>query len=321
MSLIQIQKSDNKTSFYVFNHRLFTFKHKSKYRKIYEKRFKGLTEAEQRYILEQQFIQNTGYPLNLDNPQTFNEKIQWLKLYDHNPLMTICADKVAVRDYIKEKIGEEYLVPALGIYDKPEDIDFDKLPNRFVLKVNWGSGQNIIVKDKSQLDIAETRQKLAEWMKPESNHYYNFFEPCYKNIQSKAIAEKYLEQIDGQVYDYKFMCFHGKPHWILVCKDRGKNTVYENYDMDWNLFVPTPKSAKHATTEKPKHFDKMIEIAKKLSTPFPFVRVDFYYVSNKIYIGELTFMPNGGFNSYDREWNRKFGEWLDLNKVNSKHTN
>ena len=174
MSLIQVQKSDNKINLYICNHKVFAIKHKSEYRKIYEKRFKGLTETEQRYILEQQFIRNTGYPLNLDNPQTFNEKIQWLKLYDHNPLMTICADKVAVRDYIKEKIGEEYLVPALGIYDKPEDIDFDKLPNRFVLKVNWGSGQNIIVKDKSALDIEAAKKQLAEWMKPENNHYYDF---------------------------------------------------------------------------------------------------------------------------------------------------
>ena len=324
MKIFKIIKEGDKTNYYFLNHRFLTTKHKSKYSKIYAKRFKGLTEKEMRYCIEKQFMANTGFPLSLDNPQTFNEKLQYLKLYYHkhpNPLMTICSDKVAVRDYIKEKIGEEYLIPCLGVWDNPDDIDFEKLPNQFALKVNWGSGQNIIVKDKSTLDIEKTKKQLSEWMKPESNHYYDFFEPCYKNIQSKVIAEKYIEQIDGQVYDYKFMCFHGKPCWILACKDRGTKTVYENYDIDWNLFVPTPKSSAQATIEKPKHFDKMIEIAEKLSKPFPFVRVDFYEVSDKVYIGELTFVPNSGFNSYGKEYNDKFGVLLDLSKLNSEYVN
>ncbi len=315
MSLIfHIEKSDNKTSFYACNHKLFTIKHKSKYRKIYEKRFKGLTEAEQRYILEQQFIRNTGYPLNLDNPQTFNEKIQWLKLYDHNPLMTICADKVAVRDYIKEKIGEEYLVPALGIYDKPEDIDFNKLPNRFVLKVNWGSGQNIIVKDKSTLDIEAAKTQLAEWMKPENNHYYDFLEWAYKDIKPKIIAEKYIEQIDGKLLDYKFFCFNGKALYMQIDVDRQTNHMRSIYDMNFekqNFSIKYPIYSE--TIKKPKYFDKMKQLSELFAHDFSLLRVDWYEINNQLKVGELTFYSEGGQGCFEpKEWDYKLGELIEL---------
>ena len=140
--------------------------------------------------IKKQFKEALGYELNLENPKTYNEKLQWLKLYYHNPLMTKCADKYLAREYIKEKIGEEYLVPLIGVWDKVEDIDFNSLPKQFVLKVNWGSGQNIIVKDKSKLNIEETKNKLNGWLKPFSNHYYYSYEWQYKDIEPKIICEK-----------------------------------------------------------------------------------------------------------------------------------
>ena len=314
MSIFQLQKVDNKTNFYIFNRRILTIKHKSQYRKIYEKRFKGLSEAEQRYILEQQFIQNTGYPLNLDNPQTFNEKIQWLKLYDHNPLMTICADKVAVRDYIKEKIGEEYLVPALGIYDKPEDIDFDKLPNRFVLKVNWGSGQNIIVKDKSQLDIEATKKQLTEWMKLKNNHYYDCLEWCYKDIKPKILCEQYIEELDNSLIDWKIFCNYGKPIFLFLGIDRFKDLRFNFYDLDFKQ-LPFKQHYENSNKiiEKPDCFDKILQLAQKLTQDFIHARADFYIVKNKIYFGELTFYHFNGTEKFDPlEWDYKLGELIEL---------
>ena len=167
-------------------------------------------------IIKKQFKEALGYELNLENPKTFNEKIQWLKLYYHNPLITKCADKFKVRDYIKEKIGEEYLIPLIGVWDKVEDIDFASLPEQFVLKVNWGSGMNIIVKDKSKLDIEDTKKKLKKWINPFSNHYYYSFEYSYKHIEPKIICEKYIEQVDGDLFDYKLTCFNSKVIYIEV---------------------------------------------------------------------------------------------------------
>jgi len=207
----------------------------SKFDRIYSHRFDGLTQDEMRYCLEEQFRRYAGYKLNLDQPQTFNEKLQWLKLYYHrhpNQLLTVCADKVAVRDYIAKKIGEEYLVPCLGVWDNPDDIDFDKLPDRFVLKVNWGSGQNIIVKDKSALDIADTREKLRQWMKPESNHYFAFFEWPYKNIKPKIIAEKFLD-FGTDLLDYKIMCYNGQPKNLFVCSERFSGLKVTFFDLNW----------------------------------------------------------------------------------------
>ena len=158
--LKKVKEANGKRKIYLFGHKIFTYKRKqtkSRYDEIYAKRFEGLSEKEARSILEVQFERCTGKKLDLDNPKSFNEKIQWLKLYYRNPLMTKCADKIGVRDYIREKIGEEYLVPIIGIYKTPDEIDFETLPNRFVMKVNWGSGQNIIVTDKSKLDVKKAK--------------------------------------------------------------------------------------------------------------------------------------------------------------------
>ena len=167
----------------------------------------ALTERKKKEILNEAFTRKVGYPINWDNPQSMNEKIMWLKLNYQNPLITKCADKFAVKDYAAEIIGEEYIVPTIASWTNPDDIDFDALPDKFVLKVNWSSGYNIIVKDKSKLDIKQTREKLRSWIKPDRNSYYQYFNWGYKNMKPVIYAEKYIEQIEGQVYDYKFfMC-------------------------------------------------------------------------------------------------------------------
>ena len=299
--------------------KLFTYKKKptTEYEKIFFKRYDGLTEKEARYILETQFKKVMGYDLNLDNPQTFNEKLQWLKLYYRDSLMTKCADKYKVREYIKEKIGEEYLISILGVWNNPDEIDFEQLPNQFVLKVNWGSGQNIIVKDKSKLNIKEAKEKLKIWMRPEYNHYYTGLEWCYKDIKPKIICEKYIQQLNGDLYDYKFMCYNGKVENLFIVSDRFKHKYLDWYDKDYNflkferLYHNSPNGI-----PKPKNFEKLKELAEKLAKPFPFVRVDFYTFNDGIYFGELTFYPGNGMEPFNpQEWDLKLGNLLELKGV------
>lgn len=305
---------------YFMGVKIFSYqKHLTGFDAVYAKRFEGLTDKEIKYCLQELFQRFAGYKLNLDNPQTFNEKLQWLKLYHHrhpNPLMTKCADKVGVRDYIAEKIGAEYLVPCLGVWDNPDDIDFDKLPDRFVLKVNWGSGQNIIVKDKSKLDIADAREKLRQWMKPESNHYFAFFEWCYKDIKPKIIAEEYIEQMDGNLLDYKFFCFSGKPMYCQIDVDRFTNHTRCFYNMEYikqpfTILYPLYKGE----VSKPGCFPAMKKIAGILSEAFPHVRVDLFVIGKQIYVGEMTFFHEAGHGQFiPDEYNKKLGDLLVLPK-------
>lgn len=280
----------------------------------YKKYDEDLSEEDKRYFLEQFFFNQLGYKLNLDNPQTFNEKLQWLKLYYHNPLMTQCADKVAVRDYVAQRIGEEYLVPILGVYSSPDEIDFDALPDRFVLKVNWGSGQNIICKDKSTLDIAATISQLQQWMQPQMNHYYNHFEWCYKNIVPRIICEQYIEQFDKNLLDYKFICFKGQPCFVWIDTDRFIAHKRIFYDLNWTrqpfgLQFPID----NRDYSKPEKFDEMICFAQILSNGFPFSRVDFYNLNGKIYFGEITFYSGAGYELFSPpEWDLKLGQMLQL---------
>lgn len=274
-----------------------------------------LTEEKKKEILKEHFGKRVGYELNLEHPQTFNEKVMWSKLYYQNPLITKCCDKFAVKDYVAEVIGEEYIVPTLASWDDPDDIDFDSLPNQFVLKVNWSSGYNIIVKDKTELNIEETKKKLKKWMEPDRNAYYQFFNWGYKHMKPVVYAEAYLEQIDGQVYDYKFFTFQDKVKMMFIATDRKDSLTHDFFDRD---FKPLPFSygaIPHAKPlpEKPKHYEKMIELAEKLAKPFPFVRVDFYEMGDEIKLGEMTFYPGGGILAFDPvEWDYKVGEWYEL---------
>lgn len=282
---------------------------------LYFTRFSGtLSEEDQRYYLDCCYKEKFGNTINWENPQSFNEKLQWLKLYYHNPLLTQCADKVAVRDYIAQRIGEEYLVPSLGVYSSPDEIDFDALPNRFVLKVNWGSGQNIICKDKSTLDIEETKKKLQQWMEPESNLYFAHLEWVYKNIQPKIICEQYIEQFDKNLLDYKFICFNGQPYFVWIDTDRFIEHKRIFYDLNWNrqpfgLQYPID----NRTYPKPDNLDLMVRFAQKLSEGFPHARVDFYNLNGKIYFGEMTFYSGAGYELFaPPEWDLKFGQMLQL---------
>lgn len=274
-----------------------------------------LTEEKKIEILKENFKKRVGYDLNLDDPKTFNEKIMWSKLYYQNPLITKCCDKYAVKDYVKEVIGEEYIVPTIAVWDDPDEIDFDALPDQFVLKVNWSSGFNIICPNKANLDQEATKKKLKQWMKPDRNAYYQFFNWGFKHMKPVVYAEKYLEQINGQVYDYKFFAFNGEVKTMFIATDRKDSLTFDYFDRD---FQPMPFSyggVPHANPlpEKPKHYEKMIELAEKLAEPFPFVRVDFYEVGDEIKLGEMTFYSGGGMLAFDPvEWDYKLGEWYEL---------
>ena len=286
-----------------------------------------LTEAKKKEILKENFLNRVGYELNLDNPKSFNEKIMWSKLYYQNPLITQCCDKFAVKDYVTDTIGEEYIVKTIGQWDKPEDIDFDKLPNQFALKVNWSSGYNIIVKDKSKLDIPDTLRKLNLWTKPDRNAYYQFFNWGFKHVKPVIYAEEYLEQVDGQVYDYKFYYSYGKFLYMFIATERNnkdKSLTYTFYDEN---FQPLPFTYGHKPNadpvpEMPKNLERMLEAGRRLAEPFPFVRVDFYELNEKeFYLGEMTFYSGGGTLSFDPvEWDRKLGDKISLEKEEQNGT-
>ncbi len=275
-----------------------------------------LTEEKKIEILKEHFERRVGYPLNIENPRSFNEKIMWSKLYYQNPLITTCCDKYAVKEYVKQVIGEEYIVPNIAAWESPKDIDFDRLPDQFVLKVNWSSGYNIICPDKSKMDKEDALRKLDLWMKPDRNAYYQFFNWGFKHQKPVVYAEKYLEQIDGQVYDYKFFTFNGKVKMMFIATDRmDGNLTHDFFDRDFNPLPFTYGAIPHADPlpPKPKHFEKMIELAEKLAEPFPFVRVDFYELGDEIKLGEMTFYPGGGILPFDpEEWDYKIGEWYQL---------
>lgn len=274
------------------------------------------TRKEKISKISNQFLASLGYELDLKNPRTFNEKLQWLKIYYRNDLMSVCADKYRVREYVRKTIGDQYLVPLLGVYDRVEDIDFDLLPDRFVLKVNHGSGQNIICRAKEELNVEDAKRKLREWIRPESNHYFYSYEWCYKDIVPKIIAEKYIFSNDESgLVDYKFLCFGNNCGISFTCSERSSGKLkVDFFDKDWRhlpftRYYPNAKDI----PSKPKNFDEMKKLAEKLSSPFPFVRVDFYEVGSKLYFSELTFYPGNGMEGFTpEEWDRKLGDLLIL---------
>ena len=277
----------------------------------YKKR-NQLSDEVCKQILQKELTDNLGYTPNIDDPKTFNEKILWSKFNDHNPLITKCCDKYAVKNYVSKVIGEQYVLPVLGVWNSPNEIDFNKLPNKFALKVNWSSGYNIIVKDKLKLDFAKTKKKLLKWIQPERNSYYDTFNWGYKNMKPVIYAEPYIEQLDGQLYDYKFFICNGKFEFLFIATDRldGKLT-YTFFD---NEFQHIPCRYGHKDNAnplplKPRHYDEMITLAEKLAKPFNFVRVDFYETDdNKFYVGEMTFYSGGGTLPFEpQEWDYNLG--------------
>lgn len=255
-----------------------------------------------------------GNRLNLKNPKTFNEKLQWLKLYDHNPLYTQLVDKYGVRKYISNAIGEEYLIPLLDVYNNADEINFDKLPNEFVLKCTHDSGGVVICKDKSNLDVAKAKDKINKSLK--RNYYYGLREWPYKNVKPRIICEKYMVDESGtELKDYKFFCFSGEPKIIQVDYNRFVGHKRNLYDIDWNYI---PASIQYPTDpkvkiKKPDKLETMLELVRALAKDYPHVRVDFYSVNDRIYFGEMTFYHEAGFGKFNpEEFGIEMGKWIIL---------
>jgi hypothetical protein len=260
--------------------------------------------------------------LNIRNPKTWSEKLFWLNKYWQPEEKAICADKYRVREWIAKKGYADILLPLHGIYNKAEDIDFDELPNRFVLKCNHGCACNVIVEDKSKLDISEARRKLNGWLKRDYSLAYN--EAHYHNIPPKIICEQFLP-VDSysDVVDFKIHCFNGTPRWIGICFDReknGKNPKEMIFSPEWDrlMYLKSDRKDDGKWLDKPKNLDRMLEIAKVFSKDFPYVRVDLYSVGEQIFFGELTFTPSGNMpeDEYAKEVAKIAGDYLDLSKVN-----
>lgn len=264
--------------------------------------------------LKMLFPLRTGYKLNLKNPQTFNEKLQWLKLNNRKPEMVKMVDKVAAKEYVASIIGEEYIIPTLGVYNSVDEIDFDKLPNQFVLKCTHDSGGIVICSDKSKLDIEAAKAKLRRGLKV--NYYYQNREWPYKQVKPRIIAEQYMiDETGWQLKDYKIFCFNGEPKFIEVDYDRYVGHKLNVYDLNWEFidFYMTSPNDKDVEIEKPKNLDKMLNFARKLAQEETFVRVDFYSIVDKIYFGEITYTPGSGMiDFHPKEWDEKLGKMLQL---------
>ena len=268
--------------------------------------------------LKKLYTVNFGKELDLENPKTFNEKLQWLKLYDRKPEYTMMVDKSKVREYVVEKLGEEYLIPLLGVWDDPEEIDFDKLPNQFVLKCNHNSGLGMcICKDKSKLDIKKVKAELKKGLK--ENFYLRGREWPYKDVPRKIICEKYMVDESGyELKDYKIFCFNGEPKALFVATDRMTDTKFDFFDVEFN-HLPFTNGHPNAEKEiaKPQNLDEMLKAASILSKGIPQVRIDLYNVNGKILFGEMTFSHWSGMVPFEPdEWDERFGEWIVLPKNN-----
>ena len=263
------------------------------------------------------FFYTFGRELDLEDPQSFNEKLQYLKLrrYYHNPLITQCVDKYRIREYMQAK-GREELLPGLyAVCDRPQDIPWDSLPERFVIKCNHGSAYNILCRDKAALDRSDACARLKKWLK--EDYWKRFAEVQYRDVKKKIIVEEYL---GDDINTYKFYCFNGVPR-VLYISSNGENGEYDKYydyfDMDWKhidlRLHGHENRPDHADIPKPASFEEMKKLAEEFSADFPFVRVDLYNIDGKIYISELTFIPTGGIMvldppSTDYDW----GKWLKL---------
>lgn len=254
--------------------------------------------------------------MHWDNPCTFNEKLQWLKIYNRRNEYTQMVDKIAVKKIVAEKLGEKYIIPTLGVWDDFDDIDFSILPDRFVLKCNHDSGSICICKNKNTFDIAEARKKMRKGLK--QNLYWAGREWPYKDVKPRILAEKFMEDEggDGDLKDYKLMCFNGKVYCTFVCSERfeGSGLKVTFFDRDWKrLSFERHYPSSEKVIFKPVHYYEMIRLAEELSKNIPFVRSDFYEINGQLYFGELTFYPGSGLEAFTPpEWDRRLGELIKL---------
>lgn len=254
--------------------------------------------------------------INFKNPVSFTEKLQWLKLYDRNPEYTTMVDKYLVKDYVAKKIGSEHIIPLLGVWDKFEDIDFEQLPDQFVLKCTHDSAGLVICRDKSRFDILKAKKIINRSLK--RNFFYAAREWPYKNVKPRIIAEKYMEDpVTKNLPDYKFFCFDGKVKAMFVATDRFSKTEETKFDFFDSSYHRLPIKNGHPNSDtppkKPASFDEMKRYAELLSKGIPHVRCDFYEVGGTVYFGELTFYHFGGLVPFEPdEWDRTFGSWIKL---------
>lgn len=291
------------------------FIHKSYYRCKYE----FMMQFFPKKFIGDTFKAYTGYDMNWDNPQDLSQKINWMKVYSDQNVWARLADKYLVRDYVKERIGEEYLTKLYGVWDKAEDIDFNKLPKQFVLKTNHGCGTVLIVPDKSKLDIPETIKTLNQWIKEKFGR--ETVEPHYLLIKPKIYAEEFIENksdFSTSLVDYKITCLDGKAHNTLITTDRviGKAVRITVYDVKWNRLVNEPAGAHSGDAievPKPKYWDKMVWCAEKLAEGHPHARVDLYLSGDRIIFGEMTMTPQGGYLDYfTRQLKEEMGKLVTL---------
>lgn len=262
------------------------------------------------------FRATMGQKLRLENPQTFNEKLQWLKLNNRKPEYTVMADKYLVRDYIAKTIGEEYLIPLLGVWERAEDIDFDALPNQFVLKCNHNSGLGMcICKDKSKLDVEKVRAELKQGLA--QDYYLTAREWPYQDVPRRIICEKFMTDSGSELADYKIHNFNGEPRMILVCRDRfqASGLTEDFFDENWNhLSVKRPDHPNASVAiPRPAQLEEMLRLSRILSAGHSFLRTDFYTIGDRVYFGELTFFPAAGMGAFaPPEWDLTIGQWLKL---------
>lgn len=267
------------------------------------------------YIKLDYFL-NMKQKADLKNPKRFNEKLCWLKLYCKKPEYTLMVDKVGAKEYVGKIIGKDFLIPTLGVWERFEDIDFEMLPNKFVLKCSHDSGGLIICSDKTKLNINAARKKINKCLK--RNYFLEHREYQYKDVKHRIIAEEYLVDESGfELKDYKFFCFNGEPKMLFIATDRPNDVRFDFFDINFNHL---PFKQGHPLAEKiilkPHNFDLMVDIARKLSINIPHVRVDLYNVNGKVYFGELTFTHFSGNVAFEPdEWDYKIGEWLELPNV------
>ncbi len=273
-------------------------------------------QSDKKY-LTQMFSARMHQKMDWDNPVTYNQKLQWLKLYDRNPIYTIMGDKIQVKDYVSKAIGKEYIIPTIGIWDTPDQIDFAALPQQFVIKCNHNSGIGMcICRDKNSLDLDSVRKHLAIGLA--QDYYLTLREWPYKNIVRKIIAEEYIGEAPK---DYKFFMFNGHMDSVMVCTDRNKgHAKFRFYDKNWKrIYYQKDELEPKDDVEKPANYEKMIEIAQILSWGYPHIRVDLYNQNGHIYFGELTLFDQGGFDTdityaTDLAWGKQID--LKLVKVN-----
>lgn len=258
-----------------------------------------------------------GRKLNLTTPRTFSEKLQWLKLYNHQPEYVVLVDKIKVKEWVAEKIGTEYIIPTIAIYDKAEDIDFNALPDKFVIKCNHNSGKGMyICKNKSSINVNKVRKALKSGLK--EDYFITSREWPYKDVPRKILVEQFMKNgVDLELADYKFFCFDGSPKYCQVIKDRTTNETIDFFDMDWKHqpFIGLTSGVKHSNTEipRPRQFDLMKKIVSTLASGMSFSRIDLYDVNGKVYFGEITFFPASGSGEfYPDEWNNIIGDLLTL---------